>query len=480
LRGVLQLETGEARDIVIRKCTEPFWNACISSAEDGGMVAAIGTPGTGKTTSTAILIRLLLKLRHTVVYLVRTEEKVRWYYEFIPAKEANSTRINVKVYPETTKYTQIASLTDPLTYYVVDPGRTKVDCCLDAAFIAKFILVSSPDERHWGRNEFIKERRSNVSGIFKYYPVWSLPELLEARTILSRRTNLSIDDVTQRYRAVGGVPRHLFARKAAYDLVIRRQDLKINSLKVEQLVTEYADATETQGQEHPKSAIMAYRLADDDHEEFTLCTVIVISPLVAEKICTKFMTVNWSIMMDGRMNGPMIFEAYVRVLMTNKASDFVCRPGGPRVRRRVMVSLGGCTEIRLDSHYDTSGMGAQEKALFLESQLVNAARNCAEAKVIFHSTNKSHPLFDFLYKDESDHFHAFQATIGKSHSANVAAIVRLEKCVGNASKLSIYYVVPDFRFAEFQTDPVDPKKDTKANGKASCNIFHVMIANPNV
>jgi hypothetical protein len=103
-------------------------------------------------------IRLLLKFGHTVVYLVRTKKEVGWYFEIIPAKEAKSASNNVCVYPETTKYTQIASLNrkatgeDKSTYYVVDPGRTNSDCCPDDAFKAKFILVASPDDRQVANN----------------------------------------------------------------------------------------------------------------------------------------------------------------------------------------------------------------------------------------------------------------------------------------------------------------------------------------
>jgi hypothetical protein len=45
--------------------------------------------------------------------------------------------------------------------------------------------------------------------------------------------------------------------------------------------------------------------------------------------------------------------------------------------------------------------------------------------------------------------------------------------VGSGSKLSLYYLVPESRFDEFVTDPVDPQ----AEG-ASCSIYHIAIADP--
>jgi hypothetical protein len=222
--------------------------------------------------------------------------------------------------------------------------------------------------------------------------------------------------------------------------------------------------------------VMAYLLAEDDNNTFRRTRVIVISPLVQEKISTKFMINNWSAMLEDRMNGPMIFEAYMRALMVKDASVFECRSFGRCVPCDT-VTLGGCTEIRLVSHYVTAARpddvtaAKPDKVVVSLSQLV-AAVKAAPAKVIFHSTNKLYPLIDFLYKDETDHFHAFQASVGKSHDANVESINKLEALVGDASKLSIYYVVPDFRFKEFKTKPEDPTNPL-------CTIFHVKIPDPN-
>jgi hypothetical protein len=91
-------------------------------------------------------------------------------------------------------------------------------------------------------------------------------------------------------------------------------------------------------------------------------------------------------------------------------------------------------------------------------------RKATTAKVLFHSTSKQCPLIDFLYKDDMDHLHAFQ----------VESIKKLEALVGDASKLSIYYVVPDFRFKELKTKPKDPT-NPKKGPKALCTIFHVEI-----
>ena len=66
LRDVPMLETGARCDVVVRPITEPFWKACIEWVDTPNRkyrVCAIGTPGIGKSTTTATLIRLLLQQR---------------------------------------------------------------------------------------------------------------------------------------------------------------------------------------------------------------------------------------------------------------------------------------------------------------------------------------------------------------------------------------------------------------------------------
>ena len=149
VRNVFDLETGETRDIILRNITEPFWQACINVVNTPRLrVAAVGTPGIGKTTSTPWLIRMLLEQKQTVVYLIRTEDKSSWYYEFIP--HSNVRKVTINVYPEALTKNTIPSLKCPDTYYIVDPGRSKDNCDPPANFQAKVILVPSPDARRPG------------------------------------------------------------------------------------------------------------------------------------------------------------------------------------------------------------------------------------------------------------------------------------------------------------------------------------------
>jgi hypothetical protein len=133
LRDIPSFETGETGPIVVRKMTDAFWQSCIDIVDTPGMryrVAAVGTSGAGKTASTPLLIRKLLRRDGdvSVVYRVLTLDKDGFYYEFIRQGRDVSVDVHEEECPP-------ESLDSRSTYYIVDPGRTKtVDCTPDDLF----------------------------------------------------------------------------------------------------------------------------------------------------------------------------------------------------------------------------------------------------------------------------------------------------------------------------------------------------------
>ena len=188
LKDVIILETGATRNIVLRNITENYWEQVIATVDCSTTdyhvrACAIGTPGVGKTITTSILIRMLLKQKKKVIYRIRTIEKDGWVYFFIP--NTSDADFNVHVILE--KDFTVSKFNDPSFYYIVDPGKTKDDCSPSDTFQGKFILVSSPDNRHWGESEFEKNRDS--SGIFLYFPTWSINELISAVPFVHSNVN---------------------------------------------------------------------------------------------------------------------------------------------------------------------------------------------------------------------------------------------------------------------------------------------------
>ena len=136
LKDVVVLEEGNTiiEYIVLRKNLEDFWNQVIATVEPKGNndhipVCAVGTPGIGKSLTTPILIRLLLKQKKKVIYRIRTIEKDGWVYFFIPKTSQNHSAdtddaTNVHVILE--KDFNVINFNDPSIYYIVDPGKKKM------------------------------------------------------------------------------------------------------------------------------------------------------------------------------------------------------------------------------------------------------------------------------------------------------------------------------------------------------------------
>jgi hypothetical protein len=178
MRDVMDLENGNKRDVILRGTTIDFWNQCVEYLYDTryqARLCVVGTPGIGKTTSTAFAIRTLLQNNKTVVYHIRGNHSTGWYYEFVPKRNVLVTQVTVKAFPECTSIRNIPSLRRSTTCYIVDPGETK-DSCSPSCFAPKFMLVASPDDRHWGGSDFTK-KRSKTRSEFKFFPVWNLEEI---------------------------------------------------------------------------------------------------------------------------------------------------------------------------------------------------------------------------------------------------------------------------------------------------------------
>jgi hypothetical protein len=503
LKDVVKLETTEYYDVLIRSITEEFWRACIDTVDTKNMrlrVCAVGTPGIGKTSTTPILIRMLLNSGKTVVYLLRTEEKVGWYYEFKPSSTSTHTnpttatdaahvqisvdpegtpaldhanKYEVSVYSEKIDRTKIESLQNSSTYYVVDPGRTKSNCNPENAFKAKVIIVSSPDSDHWGGTDFTKGRDSG-GGLFKYYPLWSLDEMLLAHTTIIGEELFDEDDILERYRQFGGVPRHVFASKALFDTALREQDNALDLLTHEQvmaIVTGKMNPVEMPSIRLVKSAVLGIKVTDDEaSDQFRQRKVIVISALVAEKIYSKFINILWSKMLDPGFDGPKIFEAYTRQLMAkSKNGSFEFRDALESVDAYKKVYKVLYLPIAFQWVFPTVALGGCTKIQLVQNPVESAKRN-GSANVVFHSVDQRYPLIDFLYKDDKGHFHAFQATIGKKHTTNIATIERLGQQVGGANKLTVYYLVPAENFRSFVLDPTMIPKSKKAKSTKAAKV----------
>jgi hypothetical protein len=164
LRNVLDLESDKKGNVVIRPSDERFWHKVIEATEKS-RVCAMGTPGIGKTTTTSILIRELLQQKKIVVYRVCGINNEGYIYMFTPTEFHG---VNVNVIRENEFIYDDPVVNNEAIYYIVDPGQFNGNCNLNTAYKGKVIIVASPNSRHWGRNEFGKDRRG-VRGKFLFF-----------------------------------------------------------------------------------------------------------------------------------------------------------------------------------------------------------------------------------------------------------------------------------------------------------------------
>ena len=454
LPGVVQLETDDRYDVVIRKVTQPFWEECIrvaSTPKENFRVCALGTPGIGKTSSTPFLIRILLEQKRTVVYHIASSDYI-WEFSW-----TNGKRYNVKVYSKDTSFRAIPILLKPSTFYVFDPGNTDATCVLDPARKARTIIVSSPNEGHWGGKEFEK-LRGTLIGFFRYLPMWSLHDILKAKCYLSR-TPPSDEELMERFRQVGGIPRHLFMPEEAFSRCLQSQKEAIRALTFEQAQEIFEgdlDAVGSFGANRPKSSLIGYAMLPGEIR-FSSRHVALVSPSVAESIAEKFIGDLWNHMLKQDHYQSSIFEDYCRRQMARPARSFLSRKGCGKTDTEYKgdeyVTLGGCSTIRMESDIVKSVITGNPMTLY-------------------HSVDPRYPLIDFIYKDGEGKVHAFQPTVGKKHVFRKDKMRELRAKLGD-KPLALHYLIPGENYDAFVTAPTNPKIDELTE------VFHVLIRNPN-
>jgi hypothetical protein len=493
--------------VIVRPHTLPFWEDCILCAIQTYRVCAVGSPGIGKSASIIILISLLLKRNRddgngeTVVYHLRGH---RWIYEFRRTGVAGSYSYVCEAHEETLFPYHIPSLQNQETFYVVDPRRSTTSCD-PIDFPPRIIIVSSPNEEHWGGKHFAKEQTNyHDVGVFRYYPIWSLPELLNGRETLNenRGVTLTPAEVTARYAQVGGIPRRIFCPDAVFKTVyLRRQEdavIALSRSNVEDIILRDADATVTKGDFDPKSDIVGLELravtdvstlpndnalpndntlpADNTQPADNVLSnvgysefqAVLLSSVVRKRLYAKYLLNVWADVCRQKTPGP-VFEEYTWLLLIGDTKlEFQSRRIAKitiRVKPVDPVSLGGCLI-----------------AQWADNIVLAACRNPG---ILLLPNSPTYPFIDFVYCEENAGgvltISAFQATVAESHSAKPKGIKGFVRDVAEATSsrqagsvvIKVYYLVPPRRFKRFYLRPRIPKG-------SKIEFFIVQIVEPSV
>ena len=465
-------EGGTLVNIVLRNNIEPFWQSCIDRVDIVNplrryRVCAVGTPGIGKTRTTPLLLRMLLLKNSTVVYIRKSSERKSWYYEFIP-KSDGTLPYTVNVYPEASKDPfDFPTLLNKSAYYVVDPGKSKISCDPDTGFPARVIIISSPNDRHWGEEEFEK-LRGTQSGVFHYFPLWNLNEVLCGSDYFPTNVTLSPQQIAERYREVGGVPRNLFLDDFSYRKILEKQENAAAEVTEEQatrIVSGKLDPLGNLNSKFPKSAVIGIELADNDHGAFTERKAVPISAVAAEQVFLKHITTLWNDMVANER--PLVFESYLRTVLTRVTIDVHdLTEQGIRTFEGNLTAQGNRTFNRSALPSKIGGYSGIQIVLKPKS-IVKAAIDCPTANILFYSSDPRYPLIDFACKDSNGTILAFQATTGSTHTADETKIADLEDEVGGRGLMLYYLHTP----GGFKTTPATPKT-------RFCWIFHLEIPKP--
>ena len=191
--------------------------------------------------------------------------------------------------------------------------------------------------RQWG----------SAAGLFRYHPLWTLEEILNAKAFIKPELRLTEDDLRDRFRHVGGVPRHIFSDPAVYGQAVDDQQSAIEELS---LIPALAIASEWVLERkplQPKSAVIGYEV-DSQFEDYSM---VIISSAARESIVAEYMKTLWNEMVTRREGGRWMLESYVRNLMIQGSREFQFRPcvgkNNTNYNTTQYVELGGCDSIEL-------------------------------------------------------------------------------------------------------------------------------------
>jgi hypothetical protein len=430
MKGYLQSNEKEHRDIITRDCQRALWKEALRIMKDKtdshDHILVTGSPGIGKSRSMAFFLRLLLEKGETVVYHAEKENK---FILFKPKlKEGGGEDEGNVVYEameaSDVSPSKIEELKNPDNFYLIDPSETMND---PVEVEAHSLMVSSPKlERYKG---FADKRPGQTTKL--YMPDAEKAEVVAMRSILAPKTTEK--DVEGWFHDFGGRLRTVFAsaedREGEVKSIIntvRNMDLKLlRSLILNEVDDLEAPSSRKRGV--PMSNICGYTSI----APFTKSNrkIILISELVEEKLFDAYGQNLWD-MYDS-------LPATIKALFFEKFSLNKIAEGNIEFRCTKWVYLGG------ENKKKQWGEPEHSKVMFSAKELKKELSLKGNLKVVdslCHSFNKSEALIDGSSAEGT-----FQMTIGENHqnSRRGAQVVTDGWGATPENKMPLYYCVPN-------------------------------------
>ena len=428
-------------------------------------VCVVGSSGVGKTTTTCILIRMLLERGKSVVYHIRTTDKSRWVYEFIPNRKDvshNPYGIEVKVTPESKFQVALTpTLVDDIkSYYIVDPGTTVDSSCIpDDQVRCRVVLIASPNERLWGGRNFTMLRGGKSSGTFLYYPTWNISELLSSYPLMIPSTNketMTRDVIKNRYYEVGGIPGHLLAPSYSYRDILDTQLDNISSLTEQQLKLIHRNCWRHLGSFNTVAGFERI----PDNASFNEAIAAPVSMKAFESICSIHSAFLWNQLqlnvVDGELANRMFIVLCRNMMVGEALHTMIYRDASNEDAS--YIHLGGCLRIEMSETDVMSAATGTENVVF-----------CATA-------TSSSSLVDFAYR-KGNVYYVFACSLKTYCELDLNRIQETTSLNVRStdSQIHYYYVVPSFHFERLTVaiKPNDVANDRNKFSKIGILGFHI-------
>jgi len=438
--GDTRLFPQQATTVILRAVTLPFWTAVADTlhesrtrgADDRVNVVAVGSPGTGKSATTPVLIRLLLQRGKTVVFQVRDPEN-HYFYLFRRSHAGGFEGLACRS-PFLSVIAELQEVRDVVL--VIEPREIRMPPSV-LNFACPFVLICSPNEAHF---KGLIKGGDHGYGRFLYYPLWEADELRAARHhILVDGRVLREDQVAVRSAMFGGCARNVFAKQRDVRDLLRRQNSGVARLPDNhaKALLEGADADIVEGGEGNgviSSTVAGYASRAPFDAERTLA--VVLSPVVRGKIWCYYLFQLWHDIarLETRAEAGYAFERY--------CYHVLCSDGAQLEVRRLGVPPG--------AHASTISMLARARSRVRAPEAQAAAHGVrGGVSPLFVPSVSNYPLIDAADRGPDGQLRAFQCTVATQHTADPAAAQAMLAAFGSPRRVALYFMVPSHCYNAF-------------------------------
>ena len=435
--------------LFVRKHAREVWDEVLQHDYDKS--AVIGSPGIGKSWSSAFYVKKLLENKKLVAYEARQSNAV---YMFVPPGKDNGNEEYVAYRTSIQSWdpNSCPALQSIETYYYIDPGRAESSA--DIPLLSAHTAVGpSPEPQHLG--EWGKRAR------FFYLGPWSYEDILVVRphmpvssSVLDELQVLDEQEVSAAFRRYGGILRHIFAPTDSKNLADQRANRVLQDKELVKGI--YKVGTEflnTKDRSKPPSALFtlvpvrsieeageAFHRKPQDFRPFAEARVAVVSEWAREALVEQY----WADL--ERLVACKSPEQAVSVgWLFEDAAHVALARGGHFKRRYLDRTSTGADELKTEPRPVKRVAGSFQE--FLHE--VKASKG----PCYLVPENPKMPLLDAA-DGQTKEFH--QVTIDQNHCFAIDCLRQAVKVFASERKIIVNWVVPKILFNGFKPRKLPP------------------------